>query len=113
VIGLQQMGDMTRRMTRDALEAFLERDRVRAEEAVRRAGFLEILRDQAFLELLDYMMAEPEQIPRALAWNLIVRNFEQAGTHAARAAEAVLSMLPEPEPAWNGGREPGADFGRS
>jgi len=90
LIDIPRMAEIAKKMTRDALDAFVNRDPALAREVLRRDDEVDLLKDQIFRELLTYMMADPGTIGRALSLILISRNLERIADHATNIAEDVI-----------------------
>jgi len=90
LIDIPRMAEIAKKMTRDALDAFVNRDPDLARDVLRRDDEVDLLKDQIFRELLTYMMADPGTIGRALSLILISRNLERIADHATNIAEDVI-----------------------
>ncbi len=90
LIDIPRMAEVTEKMIRDALDAFVKRDAVLARDVLGRDDEVDDLKDQVFRELLTYMMADPGTIQRALALILVSRNLERIADHATNIAEDVI-----------------------
>jgi len=90
LIDIPRMAEIAKKMTRDALDAFVNRDAELARDVLRRDDEVDLLKDQIFRELLTYMMADPGTIARALSLILISRNLERIADHATNIAEDVI-----------------------
>jgi len=90
LIDIPRMAEIAKKMTHDALDAFVNRDPELARDVLRRDDEVDLLKDQIFRELLTYMMADPGTIGRALSLILISRNLERIADHATNIAEDVI-----------------------
>ena len=90
LIDIPRMAEISEKMVKDALDAFVKRDAKLARDVLRRDDEVDELKDQVFRELLTYMMADPGTIQRALALILISRNLERIAAHATNVAEDVI-----------------------
>ena len=90
LIDIPRMAEISEKMVKDALDAFVKRDAKLARDVLRRDDEVDELKDQVFRELLTYMMADPGTIQRALALILISRNLERIADHATNIAEDVI-----------------------
>jgi phosphate transport system protein len=90
LIDIPRMAEVTEKMIRDALDAFVKKDAVLARDVLGRDDEVDDLKDQVFRELLTYMMADPGTIQRALALILVSRNLERIADHATNIAEDVI-----------------------
>lgn len=93
LIDIPRMGDLAQKMLRDALDAFVRRDMVLAEQVLAADDTLDALKTQIFRELLTYMLQAPETIEPALDLILISRHLERIGDHATNVAEDVIFIL--------------------
>lgn len=93
LIDIPRMAEISQRMTRDALDAFVNRDAELARTVLKRDDEVDSLKDQVFRELLTYMMADPGTIARALSLILISRNLERIADHATNIAEDVIFLV--------------------
>jgi phosphate transport system protein len=93
LIDIPRMAEISQRMTRDALDAFVNRDVELARTVLQRDDEVDSLKDQVFRELLTYMMADPGTIARALSLILISRNLERIADHATNIAEDVIFLV--------------------
>jgi phosphate transport system protein len=64
-VDLPRMTEITRRMVRDALDAFVERDAELAQQVILRDQTVDVYYGQIFRELLTYMMEDVRNIYRA------------------------------------------------
>jgi phosphate transport system protein len=93
LIDIPRMAEISEGMTRDALDAFVNRDAELARTVLKRDDEVDSLKDQVFRELLTYMMADPGTIARALSLVLISRNLERIADHATNIAEDVIFLV--------------------
>ena len=93
LIDIPRMAEISEKMVKDALDAFVKRDAALARDVLRRDDEVDELKDQVFRELLTYMMADPGTIQRALALILISRNLERIADHATNIAEDVVFLV--------------------
>jgi phosphate transport system protein len=93
LIDIPRMADIAQRMLRDALDAFVRRDTVLAQQVLDADDALDALKTQVFRELLTYMLADPHTIEPSLDLILISRHLERIGDHATNVAEDVIFMV--------------------
>jgi phosphate transport system protein len=93
LLDLPRMAEITERMTRDSLDAFVRRDPDLARDILGRDDEVDQLKDQVFRVLLTYMMADPATIERALGLILVSRNLERIADHATNIAEDVIFLV--------------------
>jgi phosphate transport system protein len=93
ILDLPRMAEMAESMTRDALDAFVERDVALARAVLARDDEVDQLKDTIFRVLLTHMMADPGTIERALSLILVSRNLERIADHATNIAEDVIFLV--------------------
>lgn len=90
LVDIPRMADLSRAMTREALDAFVRTDMKLAQEVLRRDDEVDGLKNQIFRELMTYMLSDPKKIEQALSLILVARNLERVGDHATNIAEDVI-----------------------
>ena len=95
LIDIPRMAELTRRMVKDALDAFVQRDVVLARQVCLMDEQVDQLRDQIFRELLTYMhfAAQPDTVDRGVHLILISRHLERIGDHASNIAENAIFLV--------------------
>jgi phosphate transport system protein len=93
LIDIPRMADLSRRMVRESIDAFVKEDPLLAQSVIMTDDEVDALKDQVLRELLTYMMADPRTIERALALVLVARHLERVGDHACNIAEDVIYMV--------------------
>jgi phosphate transport system protein len=93
LIDIPRMASLAQEMVRKSLDAFVRRDAELARAVIDSDDEVDGLRDQVFRELLTYMMADTDTIPRALALILVSRNLERIADHATNIAEDVIYIV--------------------
>ena len=93
LIDIPRMADIAQSMLRDALDAFVRRDTVLAQQVLNEDDKLDALKTQVFRELLTYMLQDPVTVEPALDLILISRHLERIGDHATNIAEDVIFMV--------------------
>jgi len=93
LIDIPRMADIAQSMLRDALDAYVRRDIVLAQNVLNQDDELDALKTQVFRELLTYMLQDPTTIEPALDLILISRHLERIGDHATNVAEDVIFMV--------------------
>ncbi|HWP34861.1 MAG TPA: phosphate signaling complex protein PhoU [Thermodesulfobacteriota bacterium] len=91
-IDIPKMAEMSQRMVREALDAFVREDAELAIRVHKADDALDQLNDQIFRELLTYMMQDPTTIGRALRIIFVSKSLERIGDHATNIAEMVVFM---------------------
>jgi phosphate transport system protein len=87
------MADISQRMLRDALDAYVRRDTTLARGVLNEDDTLDALKTQVFRELLTFMLQDPSTIEPALDLILVSRHLERIGDHATNVAEDVIFMV--------------------
>ncbi|MDE3193546.1 MAG: phosphate signaling complex protein PhoU [Chloroflexota bacterium] len=107
LIDLPRMRDVVREMLRDAVDAFIERDAVKAEAVAKRDDEVDALYDQIYRELLTFMLNDPRTIDRATWLIWVAHNFERMGDRIQNICERtvfeVRGVLSEFRSAYRGG----------
>lgn len=94
LIDIPRMAELTRRMVKDALDAFVNKDVALANEVRRIDDTVDALRDQVFREILTYLHAgEPETVDQAIHLILVSRHLERIGDHSSNIAENVVYLV--------------------
>src|SRR5438874_3739624 len=93
LIDIPRMADMAHAMLRDALDAFVRRDTLLAQQVLDADDGLDALKTQVFRELLTCMLADPQTIEASLDLILVSRHLERIGDHATNIAEDVIFMV--------------------
>jgi phosphate transport system protein len=93
LIDIPRMAELAQDMLRDALDAFVRRDLVLAQEVLAQDDTLDALKTAVFRDLLGYMLRDSQTIEPALDLILISRHLERIGDHATNVAEDVIFMV--------------------
>jgi phosphate transport system protein len=93
VIDIPRMAEITQKMVKDALDAFVRRDTDLARQVVLRDDEVDSYRDMVFRELIAQMIKNPQHIVQALDFILVSRNLERIADHATNIAEDVIYMV--------------------
>jgi phosphate transport system protein len=91
-IDLPDMAEITKKMLRDVLDAFVNGDAPLARSVCERDDQVDGLNDQVFRELLTYMLSDPQTITRAVHLIIVSRCLERIADHATNIAEGVIFM---------------------
>jgi phosphate transport system protein len=92
-IDIPLMSQLSQKMLRDSLDAFVRRDVALAQEVILADNKVDALKDQVFRELLTFMMEDPRTIPRAIRLILVSRHLERIADHATNIAEMVVFLV--------------------
>ena len=93
LIDIPRMATIAQSMLRDALDSFVRRDTILAQQVLDEDDTLDALKTQIFRELLTYMLQDAGTIEPALDLVLISRHLERIGDHATNVAEDVIFMV--------------------
>lgn len=91
-IDLPDMAEITKKMLRDVLNAFVNGDAALARSVCERDDRVDALNNQVFRELLTYMMSDPKTITRSVHLIIVSRYLERIADHATNIAEGVIFM---------------------
>jgi len=92
-IDIPKMSQIAQGMTRDALDAFVRKNKKLATDVIMRDDEVDDLKDQIFRELLTYMMSDPNTIERAMDLILVSRHLERIADHTTNIGEEVIFMV--------------------
>lgn len=92
-IDIPIMSQLSQKMMREALDAFVRRDAELARQVIPEDNKVDALKDQIFRELLTFMMEDPRTIPRAIRLILVSRHLERIADHATNIAEMVVFLV--------------------
>ena len=93
LLDLPRMGELARKMLREALDAFVERDVSLAQGVLAQDDWLDAFKGQVFRELLTYMLSNPSTVEPGVDLILISRHLERVGDHATNIAEDVIFLV--------------------
>ena len=93
LIDIPRMAVIAQDMLRDALDAYVRRDTLLAQNVLDRDDELDALKTMVFRELMTHMLNEPATIEPSLDLILISRHLERIGDHATNVAEDVIFMV--------------------
>ena len=84
------MGEIARRMIRNAVRALLDADPARAEEVLTMDDEIDRLNRDSQAALLSAMQQQPDRTDQALSSIIVCRNLERSADHATNIAEDVI-----------------------
>jgi phosphate transport system protein len=84
------MAELAQLMTRDSLNAFVNKDSALAKNVCERDNEVDDLNHQLFRELLTYMMQNTKNIERALDLILVAKNLERIADLSTNISEDVI-----------------------
>jgi len=90
---LKRLGQETRSMVRQAVDAFIGSDAGLARTVIQADDSVDELYGQIYRELLRQMMSDPLCIERASHLILVIKNWERIADQATNIAEEVLFIL--------------------
>ncbi len=93
VHSIPRMGAMVREMLKDVLDAFAEKDLVKAVSVWNRDEELDEMYSSLFRELLTYMMEDPRNISGSTHLLFIAKNIERIGDHTTNIAETIHFLV--------------------
>ena len=90
---LDRLGQETRTMVRQAVDAFIGSDAGLARTVIQADDSVDALYSQIYRDLLRIMLADPLCIERASHLILVIKNWERIADQATNIAEEVLFIL--------------------
>jgi len=93
LVDIPLMADIVKKMVKDALDAFVQKNTDLAQDVVLRDDEVDQYRDLVFRELVPLMAKNPPCIQLALDLILVSRNLERIADHATNVAEDVIYMV--------------------
>lgn len=93
LIDIPRMAVVARRMTQEALNAFVGRDVSLARSVAEGDDEVDALTDQVYRELLTYMLDDPKTIERATQLMWVSHNLERSADRATNIAERVVQLV--------------------
>jgi phosphate transport system protein len=93
VQSVARLGELAQAMVKDVLDAFLARDRAKADAIRLRDRDLDALHTAIFRELLTYMMEDPRSISACTHLLFVAKHLERIGDHATNIAEIVHFLV--------------------
>jgi phosphate transport system protein len=90
---LSSMADLVEAQLKKGLDAFVERDPVKAEEVMKGDDLVDALYLKLFNQLLQLMLEESRAIRRAMALMFTAKHLERFGDHAVNLGEMVIYMV--------------------
>lgn len=106
LVDIPVMANEVRAMVRDALDAFVNRDRDLAQKVLLKDDTVDSLKDKVFHDLIERIQQKPAITKQALDLILIARNLERLGDHATNIAEDVIFAVTGADIRHGGKQEP-------
>lgn len=91
-VDIPRMANMALEMLRDALDAFVTKDTVKARSVIPRDKDVDALNKQLYRELASFMIEKPTTITRCLNLMAISKALERIADHAKNVAEDVVYL---------------------
>jgi len=92
-IDIPRMREIAQGMTRDALDAFVNRDMKLAKDVIMRDDEIDDLKHKILSELLFMMTENPSIICRSMRITFVAQYLERIADHATNIAEMVLYLI--------------------
>ncbi len=89
---LRELADESRRLLRDALDCFSDRDADKAEVVLRLDDQVDEDQDRVIRQAIEEIHANPELTSQGVDFILIAKNLERVADHATNIAEDVILM---------------------
>lgn len=92
-IDIPRMSQLAQGMTRDALDAFVKRDKKLAMDVIMRDDEVDDLKHEVLRELLFFMVQDPTTASRAMKISFVAQYLERIADHATNIAEMVIYLV--------------------
>ena len=92
-IDIPKMREIAQGMIRDALNAFVKRDKKLAVDVIRRDDEVDDLKHDVLQELAVYMAKDPTTVSRAMKVSFVAQYLERIADHATNVAEMVIYLV--------------------
>ncbi len=92
-IDIPRMREIAQGMTRDALNAFVGRDKKLAMDVIMRDDEVDDLKAEVLRELLFFMIQDPTTASRAMKISFVAQYLERFADHATNIAEMVIYLV--------------------
>ncbi|HEX7664307.1 MAG TPA: phosphate signaling complex protein PhoU [Polyangiaceae bacterium] len=90
---LREMSEGAQQLLRDALDAFVDGEVVRAERVRRGDDAVDALYGKTLVAMTEYMSTHPGEIPAAIGVIKVAKYIERVADHATNIAEEVIFMV--------------------
>lgn len=90
---LERMGELASWMVREALDAFVAGDELRAHAVLARDDEMDELYDHFFADVLADMLARSDQVRLGVQLQAAAKYYERIGDHSTNLAEHVLFLV--------------------
>lgn len=92
-IDIPKMREIAQGMTRDALDAFVRKDKKLAMDVIMRDDEVDDLKHSVLEELAFFMVQDPTTVTRAMKISFIATYLERVADHATNIAEMVVYLV--------------------
>jgi phosphate transport system protein len=92
-IDIPKMRSIAQRMTQDALDAFVRKDRRLAMDVIIRDDEVDDLKHVVLHELALFMVQDPTTVTRAMKISFVAQYLERIADHATNIAEMVIYLV--------------------
>jgi phosphate transport system protein len=93
MIDIPRMHEVTIKMLRDSITAFMDEDADLAKSVCERDGIVDGLRDQVLRELITFMLSDSKTIERSLHLTRVSGNLERIADLSTNMSEDVIFMV--------------------
>ncbi len=91
-IDIPRMAELAKGMTRDALDAFVRKDKKLAMDVIMRDDEVDDLKHEVLKELAFFMAQDPSTVYRAMKISFVAQYLERIADHATNIAEMVIYL---------------------
>jgi phosphate transport system protein len=92
-IDIPRMREIAQGMTRDALDAFVRKDKQLAKDVIMRDDEVDDLKHEVLQELAFFMAQDPTTVFRAMKISFVAQYLERIADHATNIAEMVIYLV--------------------
>jgi len=92
-IDIPRMRELAQGMTRDALDAFMNKDQKLATDVIMRDDEVDDLKYGIVEELLSIMMLDPTKVSRGMKITFVAQSLERIADHATNIAEFAIYLV--------------------
>src|SRR5512135_1585775 len=92
-IDIPRMKEIAQEMTRDALDAFVRKDKQLATDVIIRDDEVDDLKHAVLQELAFFMVQDPTTVTRAMKISFVATYLERIADHATNIAEMVIYLV--------------------
>jgi phosphate transport system protein len=90
LIDIPRMGEITTRMVKESIDAYVKQDAVKAREVAKIDDEVDALHKQIFRELLLIMMEDPKKINQATSFLFVSKSLERIGDYVTNICEKII-----------------------